>query len=226
MSNICNNGLRQFKCLQKLELYDIYSTISDRGLKVLTTLETLVLRGCKTISDSSIQKLINLRSLTIINRGSMVGNITDNSVSRLHNLEDLSLYNISTITDRSIARLNLIKLTIRFTSNITDVGLQKLTRLRTLTLIETGHRITDAGIMCLHNLVELNINSNHITDLGIQGLSYLQRLVIHNNRYITNNSIQKLSSLLLRKLIIIGNTRVTGDAVKHIKSSKFIEYVE
>ena len=112
------------------------------------------------------------------------------------------------------------KLSLFGNSNVTDVGLRsvgKLRRLRGLDLGFTG--ISDGGlasIVDLHNLEDLDLNSTNITNEGLRDVGRLSNLRVLRliSTHTTNSGLDHLKNLKNLRDFYFGYTGITADRVQ------------
>jgi hypothetical protein len=191
--------------LQTLNLDTLYAginnVITDAGI-IHMSLKNLYCN--KNFTDASI---INkpLKELSL----SLNKNITDDCVKTLINLEYLNTGR-SNITDKGIERLTKLKcLNLRFNKNITDDCIKKLTQLQKIWIGNSN--ITDEGIKQLTQLQKLWIGDSDITDEGIRRLTKLRYLNMDNNKNITDDCIKKLTRL---QKLWISDSNITDEGIK------------
>lgn len=151
------------------------SNIKIKDFNDLKNLRILHLASRKTLTDNIFKPLTNLTSLYLDSNTK----ISDKAFDFLQNLKELSL--VETTSDSFMDEYN-----------VTDKGLQKLSKLTSLDLKE-------------------NI---YITDVGIQGLTSLTKLNLGKNELITNEGIKNLTNL--KELNLGWNTNITAEGVKNM----------
>lgn len=166
----------------------------------------------------------------------------------LSELTDLRLDNIG-VTDsvfdhlKSSTRLRDLSL---LNTKVADSGLAKLKDFNLLTLQISGTQVTDAGIMYLNGLPELDglyMNRTAVTDNGLKSIASLSRLgglglggtqvtdagLVHlksltglrdlrlNNTAVTNTGLEHLQGLVNLSNLVLDNTQVSDAGVARIK---------
>jgi hypothetical protein len=115
--NITDNGIKQLKQLEELELAD--SMISDEGIMGLTNLRKLDLKYTYTISNKGIKNLVNLVHLNL----TFNNLISNEGLKPLVNLTSLNLTENDTITNSGLKHLvKLRKLKLVRNTTITEEG--------------------------------------------------------------------------------------------------------
>lgn len=135
---------------------------TDNSISKLTKLRSLeIYAKYENITDSSIQNLVNLNELAIINLLNYPISITDHSLSKLVNLKLLYLYGHNSFTDNSLKCLTeLTHLCCGGNTLFTNKGLSKLSKLKWL---DCGSNINfnNKGIEKLYYLHFVNCRSNN-----------------------------------------------------------------
>jgi len=197
--NITNQGavyLSRMKSLKKLNVG--HSQINDDGLSHLSkvkTLEYLVLPH-SGITDTGLVHVIQLENLKYLKVGSAGKSpLTDKSLSCVGKLKNLQKLQIGGAgfsdegMDYIVGLHNLKKLSLSKADQLTNTGLAKLGRLKSLTELMLGNspNISIAGLKSLNtlkNLKSLNIRKiaqdNSVMD--ISGLISLERLELATPR--------------------------------------------
>jgi hypothetical protein len=128
--------------------------------------------------------------------------ITDNTFSYLKNIKELDLQGCCGhwsgghhFTDNMFNYLlNLEKFYIDNNHVITNNGIQKLTKIKDLTIHNCGN-ISDDGLYNLSTLIKLDIYNLQLTDDVFKKLTNLQNLVITFSHNITDKGILYLSNI-------------------------------
>ena len=163
------------------------------------------------ISNESIMKLINLKSLTTRVSAYVTGeclkylNLTsldcalDDTVLDCHLIHLTNLIKLDcsacTITDFSVKQLTSLEvLHCRGCYDLTDRSILNLTKLKTLCCPYTS--ISDRSIVQLNSLTELDCSNTQVSDKSIRYLVNLTTLICKNNKNITHNSTKCLTNLI------------------------------
>ncbi len=226
----CNATNATLKALSKLNLVDLdlglCKKITDEGLKPLlkTSLQTLGLRGCVLITDSTLQDLSSCPQLTELELSSCP-EITDIGLKAIAKcpLKRLGLSEYKDIDDslKMLSSLPLTTLLIDRTA-ISDQGMQHLARCSSLTSLNLTDclEITDSGVKAIShlNLRELNLGECNISDLSLHHLarcSSLKSLSIYQCSKITDEGIKAIRHLKLT-LLDLAQTKVSDHCLENL----------
>ena len=166
-TNDTMDSLRHVKSLRQLYLrVDENSTVTDRGMRQIGSLDTLQflgLRGYKIMDDD----LAHVTQLTQLTELYLEGtNVADKGLARLRrltNLEAIGLSKYSSFEEDTYSRVDKF---------ITDKGLVHLQAMRNLKRLGLqGNKITDRGLRYLatfDKLEELRIQHTDVTEEGVR----------------------------------------------------------
>jgi Leucine-rich repeat (LRR) protein len=197
---LTNSGLASLTTLTDLGAYSRACAIEDSGVSGLSNLTSLMVSPLLT--NAGIRPLTKLKHLDI--RGN--DKIDSDGIQHLTNLTSLILlgrsYSFVGKWDEGVKRLpNLTELNIGATFRISSAGLREMTHLTSLD-ISRNAIIDDAAIACLVNLRSLKLMYNLVvTNDGISGLTNLTFLDLRDNRIITNQGLALLTNLTWLNLI-------------------------
>lgn len=174
-NNINANQLRRYMMSDSSVLYDTTTILEecpllvDARLAKFTKLRKLVIGKQTCITDHSLKQLTNLTYLDVTLR---LIQITDDSIKKLLQLRSLNIENNYFITDDTLTVLtNLTSLNIRRNYSFTNRGVSVLTNLTTLNLNDEG-LITDVALIHLTKITNLGLGNNFgITNKGIKHLN-------------------------------------------------------
>lgn len=166
---ISDNGILSISTLKLLSHLAVNETlISDNGLiQICNNFDKIIylnLFDCVNISDYGMSSIWKLQNLCHLN------------ISGCEGISDISLAFISRTMENSLSELLLAG------NNITDKGLQFISKLSKLTLLNLSncHKITDTGldhIAKLPNLIDLDLYFCYrITNKGLNLISSLPKL--------------------------------------------------
>lgn len=216
--------------IKKIQILSFKKNIRYLVLQSLSTIESLNLRGCYKLTDSSFSYLLNrkLSSLTSLNI-SLCKQITDNTLSTIsENLPSLTSLNISgcsNVTGNGILSIsstltNLKVLKMRSLRHLTDECIQYITGKSYLKIpgllqleildLQDCQRIKDDSLFniseTLTHLKCLNLNfCNEITDHGLLHLSCMPSLQGLSLRLCSN-----IGDLGIAHLAASSNTQLTS----------------
>lgn len=196
-------GLSKLDRIRMLNISDCRDRDAQlAGLKHLTSLTKLSMRGAGLTDYSVLNGMTNLRELHL--SASSVGDDDLADLGKLPRLRSLSL-DVNEITDGGLAHLKgapeLAHLFLDHTK-ITDSGLVHLRAIKHLEFITLdGTRVTDAGLAHLEGLDRLEGLSLHETKVTDAGLVHLKRLSGLRRLYlqytaVTDAGIQSLKDAL------------------------------
>jgi hypothetical protein len=154
--------------------------VTDRAIRSLTRLTSLVLRGYDNalITDNGLSTLTQLAYLAV-----EYGRYSDQGLSTLTNLTCLDMQNSGTLTDAGLGQLtNLTELILEECRHVTDIGFQRLTHLTRLVYFCKGRLVTNEGLSGLVNLQSLSLTNVHlpITNAAFQHLDNLTFLRLYS----------------------------------------------
>jgi hypothetical protein len=150
----------------------------------------------------------------------------------------------SNITDDDLARIikeyqnagiEITSLDISYCKNITNVGLQRLSALRSLKVLNLNHclHITDKGlshITVLPSLSELYLSDCDITDKALSHLSAIRsltKLVFSHCSKITDRGLESLSTLPSLETLFLWNCdKITDTGLKHLSTIRSLTKLE
>jgi Leucine-rich repeat (LRR) protein len=218
-SPVTDSGLRHLAKLTNLEELALSGeSMGDAGMvyiKDLPRLEYLFIRGSH-FGDNGMVQIKDMKSLKMLTFHEGVGYISDAGlicISDIPNLNVLCLHGMRNITDEGIARLtkmrSLKKLEIG-SSQVTDKGLLYLSRIKTLERLDLPQQqkgITDIGVGYLAelpNLKELSINRVHSADLT------------RNTEYYTDKGLESLAKCKTLEVLGIGSIGITDVGLEHV----------
>ncbi len=216
---VTNAGLRHLARLTSLEeLYLSGERMGDAGLahlRDLPRLKYLAVYG-SGFTDKGLVHVKDIPSLRILSFHEGMSRITDSGlayIADIPNLEMLCLHGIKDITDEGIEHLtkmrSLRKLEIG-SSQVTDKGLAYLAQIKTierLDLPQDQHGITDTGLAhlgTLPNLRHLAITRIHFIDPKM------------NKEYYTDKGLAELSKCRLLEELNIGSPGITDEGMRHV----------
>lgn len=159
-----------FDYLSKLEILyiDENHVITDAGIQKLGNIRTLTIHNCANIG-SGISSLCTLRNLDLYN----LQNVKDDAFKLLTGIEELSL-TFMNVTDVAISYLvRLSKISIMSCDNIKCVGFEKMTKLEIVSI--THGKIVDLDLVSLCNVKNLCLYGCNING---SGLKYLKTKVL------------------------------------------------
>jgi beta-lactamase regulating signal transducer with metallopeptidase domain/Leucine-rich repeat (LRR) protein len=216
---VTNAGLRHLARLTSLEeLYLSGERMGDAGLahlRDLPRLKYLAMYG-SGFTDKGMVYVKDITSLRILSFHEGLSRITDSGlayIADIPNLEMLCLHGIKDITDEGIEHLtkmrSLRKLEIG-SSQVTDKGLAYLAQIKTierLDLPQDQHGITDTGLThlgTLPNLRHLAITRIHFIDPKM------------NKEYYTDKGLAELAKCRLLEELYIGSPGITDEGMRHV----------
>ena len=215
--------------IKKIQILSLKKNIRYLVLQSLTSIESLNLRGCYKLTDSSFTYLLNqqLTSLTSLNI-SLCKQITDNTLStisaNLLSLTSLNISGCSNVTGNGILSIasnltNLKILKMRSLRHLTDECIQYITGTSYLSVpgllklevldLQDCQRIKDDSLAnisaTLTHLKCLNLNfCNEITDHGLLHLSTMSSL-----RELSLRLCSNIGDLGIAHLAASSNTQLT-----------------
>lgn len=189
---------------------DYYTTLTELS----TQLKVLNIEGNQRITDDNIWYL-PLKTLICNN------NITDNAVKHLTQLEVLNCSMNRNISDEGIKDMNLTKLIISNTNNITGRYIKNMTKLNKLKYVSSSitnndikdmklkdlsapSHINDDGIktMKLHQLYGTNISNELLSKFNLYSLNLIKSFLIQTNYELININHMNLHKLILNNIDI------------------------
>lgn len=241
-TKIITNSLMNLPQLKSLIADDM--CISDDAILNLPLLETLHMTGRKIINNIILNRLPNLRELTIdIARIIMYWpetfdkletlimravNITDKELKCLPQLKTLTMNNCSGITDEGIkclTQLETLNITVYHNEkrDIIGTGFANLQQLKSLSVGEMG--MTDVGFKYLapiKTLKTLKISGcENITDEGLEYLSHLETLDISYSKNISGSGFKNFQQL---KSLRLYDTNVTDIGFEYLTQLESLDY--
>ena len=227
-TSLTDAGLRHLKDLRTLkELYLGATGVTDAGLANLADLTQLKRLG---IGHSRVTGagLIHLRRMSELESlGAEATGVSGEGfvhLAGLTRLRTLVLWETQ-VSDAGLEHLqNLRQLEILALSGpgVTDVGFGDLRMLTKLQFLGVGGRVTDAGLVHLHDLTELrqlNLDKTLVTDDGLQylrGLTQLKDLRLEGTS-VTNAGLAQLQKLTQLKELHLKNTNVSAADAEEFK---------
>lgn len=221
-----------FPNLKSLNLQNARITDKAIGhLSLLSSLNSLILRDAKNITNVGFASLGIFKKLTSLNLAR--SKIRDSGLVNLKGLTQLQSLNLggTKITDAGLKNLesliNINELQL-WSTKITNKGLEFLTGLKNIhTLGLGGSRITNAGLIYLAplvNLKELNLARNGINGKGLKALETLVNLgVLHlGGGGLKDVDLEFLKPLKNLHSLKLEETDITGLGLKHLVSLKNI----
>ena len=238
-TRITGAGLVHLQGLTKLKSLRLERTpVTDAGLvhiKGLTSLQELLLTGCQNITGAGLAHLRDMPSLTSL--GLNGTEITDAGLVHLKGLTNLKSLRLehTHVTDAGIAELagmNLKSLDIPNEAR-TDIGLKHYLaavdpprsldlQRRADYLGNSGWKITDAGLVHLNGLAQLetlSLDNTAITGPGLvhlKGLTDLKLLGLRRSQ-VTDAGLVHLKGLTKLKQLDLWQTQITDNGLVHIK---------
>ena len=193
-----------FSCVDTLILSGCKS-ITDKGLQFLkkfTKLKSLELNSCKNITDDGLKYLQDLKGLESL-KISYCKNITDKGLECFQNMTSLQLLNLNG-------------------TNIIGEGLkyvQNLKKLRSLAIV--GSAVHDSDLKYLEELPleKLDVyNCNHLNDAGLQSIGKLTQLQELNLNFlnISDAGIKHLEGLKHLQKLYLNDTKITDEGLKYL----------
>ena len=189
----CLSDLRELRIMWQSGLWkeDVLDNLSDTlvtlsmegdyhlpSLPKLCNLRTLDLFYNCTLNDTMIGSLTTLQSLRLT---SCCGT-TDRCLYTLSSLHTLAL-TVADVSDNALSSLvNLTSLEVKWSSNITNRSIQRLTGLRKLTLRRTGRCINEDSLAGLHLLTHLCMVGRNAS-VNYNALTQLKSLTIYTGQY-------------------------------------------
>ena len=221
--------------LEELKVFEgdrVEGGIIDEGLPPLGAMTRLRLLSlwCHRITGSCLKPLRGSRSLEELEfYGSPLSTAGFENIGAITNLKSLYLTQVD-VSDRNLSDLrHLTGLTSLFLANnrsrITDAGLVHLSAMTQLERLDlTGCKITGRGLASLKNMTQLKslcLGWTQVDDPGLEviaGFPELRRLELHQTK-ITDVGLVHLRGLKnLRALSLIG-TAVTPKALDELKAA-------
>jgi internalin A len=164
-----------------------------------------------SLIPASIKNIVNLKSINL----SRSQSLTDiSNLSLCLKLENIIFHGCTSITEEMISVIsecqNLKHLDISYSGGLTDLTLERISKLVQLTYLSFGDlKVTNEGILFLGSL---------------KNLKFLSLSQIHN---LTHDGLSFLSGLHELKHLQISNChRLRGDWLKHIKCLKKLECLD
>ena len=194
---VTGDGVRALSGLTSLSLRGV-KTIGDGVVSALPGLTSLDLRQNEMISDHGIRPLRHLTTLYLDSESP----VTDDELQRHTGLTDLDIARHPTITDAGICALvHLRRLVLHIAPRITGTGFVGMTQLTSLDLGGGRSPVTDEILRGVPSLTQLNLWANEtVTDEGVRCLKQLRSLCLRANRTITDRGIEDLTSLTVLDL--------------------------
>lgn len=201
--NITGRGLRCLKDIPSLRYvtfleYEI-TPEHAKSLAECTQLESVIMVECQTTDEA----LLPLASLT--------------------NLRELAFSSPSIDGDSLAICQNMHKLKRLFVSGVGDEQLAYIAEISSLRHLAPGDNITDAGLVHLEGLVNLEslaLSRSQITDAGLRHLAKLPNLteLWLNGTAITDEGVKELARFPKLKTLWLNDTQITDASVPVLKS--------
>jgi hypothetical protein len=128
---------------------------------------------------------------------------------------------------KSIAFLDLFE--VCDTGGVTDKGLENLANNRSLVRLRLGPGITDAGLLHIAGLLqleELRLDSaEDISDSGMKHLKHLNKLEVLSIQFtqVGNEGLAALSHMVQLRELVLCNTKITDSGIGHLTGFKKLE---
>ncbi len=217
MVNVTDDGLASLVHCTSLENLQLQApAVTDVGAKHLarlTKLKYLTLSNTK-LTDDGLKHIATLPQLTNFSLWS--DNISDagmQQLARMTSLKDLRSYCPKVTNDglKMLAQSTILEFLQFSSEHVTDEGVSHLASLKTLSGLGTSNvRLTDESLKAIGtcaNLGFLSLSETQITDAGLEhlkGLTKVDRLHFHGNRFLTGEGLSHLRGLPLKQFTLMG----------------------
>ena len=238
---VTDAALRSLAGLTQLRVFEAGATpFTDAGiahLAPLANMEELWLDFNDRLGDASMIAIAKMTKLRILRFHGARG-ITDTGIAAiagLRSLEDLQL-GYAGLTNAGMTTIgefaNLRTLDLQHTQ-ISDTGLANLKGLKKLTWIALvgDSQVTNGGLACLSDKVELRYlfaDGTAVNDAGLACLAKLTRLesLYLDNTQVTNAGLAHLLHLQALTALHLSDTQVTDDGIQQLAALKALKSVE
>lgn len=215
---------------------DTCENLTDSGVKSLKELplRSLALSNCSQITDTGIKNITefkNLQHLLLSQNKKLTGNCL-HTLSTLSNLHSLTLNDWPHFTDDDLEKLvrylpGITSLNLSGCRQLTDQGIAHLTLLTQLKSLNLSgcDKLSSTGLKHLSTLTHLEeLNVSHcynVTDECLQSLNALplKRLYLNHCYKLTDNGLRHMACLPLETLDVSNCSQLTGKGIKELRGT-------
>lgn len=177
-----------------------YVEIADlEGIQYFSNLEEVNLDRLKTTDISILQKLSNLKKLTLEVTGTTHNAIDLSPIKGLTKLEYLKLNQLEDISIETIGELKALKtidiMNPRFTKSISLQPLSELPNLVTLLLSNTGSADKSLSFTDIASISELKLKTLRLTQFTEDDLGFLEKMTLVTNLNLSGCNVEQLEML-------------------------------
>lgn len=200
-----------------------------KALSIFVNLGSLVLRGCRRISDKGVPHIAGLTSLTHLDLSPYVAvSLWDEEADDEEKVTDYSMEKLAALT-------NLTHLELEMCEQVHNSGLGLLKPLRNLTYLNVSKTgVSNSGletILGFTNLKSLRLGSCNISDspgiIQLAKMTSLTYLDLNNKEGISNSSWEKLAPLInLQRLDISFGGQMTDAGIPGLMKIPQLEWLD